>query len=90
MGYALVQEGHAVFGVGRTAEEAILKATRLGNPEKIREALVPLQQASHGDLVVAECTESLMLLADKEGVVYCFEFTPEGVVDVEHPVDHAA
>jgi len=82
--FAVIQEGHAVYGVGRSPEDAIISASRLGSPQQIEAALVDLEAAQHGDIVLAECTEKLFDQVMKFGVEWEFEYTEDGLADLEH------
>lgn len=82
--FAIIQEGHGVFGVGETEDEAINNSMRLGRPEQIRAALVPQDDALHGDILIAECTEELYNHVKAHGFESEIEYTEDGVADIDH------
>lgn len=83
MFFAVVQEGHGVFGVGETEAEAIVNALRLGRPDQIRAALVPQDSAGHGDIIVAPCTSELFQHVTDCGFESEIEYSEDGVVDID-------
>lgn len=92
MYHAVIQEGHGVYGVGETEDEAISRCNRLGTPAQIRAALIPLDQAHHGDILITECTPALFNQVMSYGSGSEFEYTESGVADIDHsprmyPVD---
>lgn len=92
MYYAVIQEGHGVFGVGLSEDEAIRNSKRLGTPEQIRAALVDLDEAMHGDILITMCTSELYRQVLEGGFESEIEYTEDGVADVDHtpksfPVD---
>lgn len=84
MFFAVIQEGHGVFGVGETKAEAIINSCRLGTPEQIRAALVPQDDAQHGDILITGCTPELYHQVTNWGFEPEFEYTEDGVADIGH------
>jgi len=84
MHFAVIQEGHGVYGVGATESEAIAACNRLGTPDRVRAALVPQDSAQHGDIVLAECTEDLYHQVTSYGFEPEFEYSEDGIADVDH------
>ncbi|WP_224962452.1 hypothetical protein [Geomonas subterranea] len=84
MFFAVIQDGHGVFGVGETEEEAIASSTRLGTPAQIRAALVNQDDALHGDIFLAGCTPELFNHVTNNGFESEIEFTEDGVADIDH------
>jgi len=84
MFFAVIQEGHGVYGVGQTKEEAISRCNRLGTPTQISAALVPQDEALHGDILVTECTPALFNHVMACGFDSEFEYTEDGTADIDH------
>lgn len=82
--FAVIQEGHGVYGVGHTEDEAISGSKRLGTPDQIRAALVPQDNAEHGDIVLGQCTLELYRQVTAFGYESEFEYTEDGIADVDH------
>lgn len=83
MYYAVIQEGHGVYGVGETEDKAISSSSRLGTPGQIWAALVPQDQALHGDILIVECTPALFHQVTAYGFEPEFEYTENGVADID-------
>ena len=84
MYYAVIQEGHGVFGVGETEAEAISNSRRLGAPNQIRAALVPQDISGHGDIIVTACTAELFHHVNACGFESEIEYSEDGVADIDH------
>lgn len=82
--FAIIQEGHGVYGVGQTETEAIASCNRLGTPDSIRAALIPHNDAQHGDIVLVGCTESLYHQVMTYGFEPEFEFNEDGIANIGH------
>jgi hypothetical protein len=60
-GYAVVQLGYAVYGIGPTREAAIADAMQwVDYPAWLTDDLTPVHQAVVGDLVVVPCDDALI------------------------------
>ncbi|TSK09135.1 MAG: hypothetical protein FPO08_07530 [Geobacter sp.] len=84
MFFAIIQNGHGVFGVGETEDEAIANSSRLGSAAQIRAALVSQDDALHGDIFLAGCTPELFHHVTDNGFEPEIEFTEDGVADIDH------
>lgn len=84
MYYAVILAGHGVYGVGATEDEAISSCSRLGTPAQIRAALISQDDAQHGDILIAECTPDLFHHIMNYGFESEFEYTEDGVADIDH------
>ena len=82
MFFAVIQEGHRVYGVGRNEAEAIADASRLGPPTAISAALVLPEFACHGDIFLVPCTQALFNRVSKYGPEDIYQFTEHGTADV--------
>lgn len=83
MYYAIIQEGHGVFGVGESKAEAITSARRLGTPDQIWKALIPQDSAAHGDIIMVACTPELFHHVNVCGFESEIEYSEDGVADIE-------
>jgi len=68
--YAVLQIGHAVYGVGETPDDAVRDAAEwLEQPWEV----VPLREAVYGDLVIVPCSERFAARYEECGGDFRFE-----------------
>ena len=66
--YAVYQSGHAIYGVGKTASEAIENAREwVDDGDFLESELIDRSQASSGDMVIGECSEALFNEVNERG-----------------------
>ena len=72
--YAVIQLGHAIFGVGDSKKSAIEEAKYwVDEPETLEDDIAPSADAVDGDLIIAECSQSLHDAVNQQGGDVLFE-----------------
>ena len=72
--YAVIQLGHAIFGVGDSKKSAIEEAKYwVDEPETLEDDIAPSADAVDGDLIIAECSQSLHDTVNQQGGDVLFE-----------------